>query len=296
MAKRSVQDGGRGHRQHHGGARLLHEPRDHAALHHWCRPTTPLGRDSRGCSARHVRLLEAYRALSPRSSHPGYGIAGAGNRLLSELLHGHARSQVTVEDRAGVSRISIDGPRLWQDSDDELRELARVVRGQWHEPNRATYMVMRIIATNVCRCPVRLLRVLRAPDRDGGYVLDHPQVFAKIDELLGVRGDVVAFRQGFNRSCPSTTTAISSRPCATLRGPSRVHALTVAGFIFWPTGRTSRTRTRRALRAGLLGDGWRQRILTRTFASDTPSSSTRSRNTSRRSARSSSGMRTTRRW
>ena len=51
------------------------------------------------------------------------------------------------------ARIDVDeARRLWLEaSDEELQSLARAVRDRWHEPNRATYMVMRIINyTNVC--------------------------------------------------------------------------------------------------------------------------------------------------
>ena len=104
-----------------------------------------------------------------------------------------------------MSRISVDeAARLWNDaSDDELRVLAGAARAQWHEPDRATYMVMRIINyTNVCvaQCDYCAFYVL--PGQDGGYVLDRDEVFAKIDGLLEVGGDLVAFNGGFNPKLP----------------------------------------------------------------------------------------------
>ena len=46
-----------------------------------------------------------------------------------------------------MSRVSVDDARsLWLEaSDDELRELAQAARARFHEPDHATYMVMRII-------------------------------------------------------------------------------------------------------------------------------------------------------
>jgi cyclic dehypoxanthinyl futalosine synthase len=52
-----------------------------------------------------------------------------------------------------MSRITVDEARtLWHDaSDDELKRLAQAARARFHDPARATYMVMRIVNnTNVC--------------------------------------------------------------------------------------------------------------------------------------------------
>jgi cyclic dehypoxanthinyl futalosine synthase len=104
-----------------------------------------------------------------------------------------------------MTRISVDEAReLWERaSDEELRALAAEARARFHKPNRATYMVMRIINyTNVCvaQCDYCAFYVL--PNRPGGYVLSREQVFAKIDELLEVGGDLVGFNGGFNPKLP----------------------------------------------------------------------------------------------
>jgi len=70
-----------------------------------------------------------------------------------------------------VSRITVDEAReLWLNaSDDELKELAQAARARWHEPDHATYMVMRIINyTNVCvaQCDYCAFYVL--PNAAGG--------------------------------------------------------------------------------------------------------------------------------
>jgi cyclic dehypoxanthinyl futalosine synthase len=104
-----------------------------------------------------------------------------------------------------VNRIGVEEARgLWEEaSDEELQRLARGVRARWHEPDRATYMVMRIINyTNVCvaQCDYCAFYVL--PNQDGGYVLSTRDVFAKIDELVELGGDLVAFNGGFNPRLP----------------------------------------------------------------------------------------------
>ena len=104
-----------------------------------------------------------------------------------------------------MSRLTVDeAARLWREaSDDELRELAQAARARWHDPGRATYMVMRIINyTNVCvaQCDYCAFYVL--PNQDGGYVLERSDVFEKIDELLEVGGDLVGFNGGFNPKLP----------------------------------------------------------------------------------------------
>jgi cyclic dehypoxanthinyl futalosine synthase len=104
-----------------------------------------------------------------------------------------------------MSRITVDeAARLWHEaSDEELRELASAARARWHEPDRATYMVMRIINyTNVCvaQCDYCAFYVL--PSQEGGYVLSRDAVFEKIDELLEVGGDLVGFNGGFNPKLP----------------------------------------------------------------------------------------------
>ena len=106
---------------------------------------------------------------------------------------------------ASPRRISLDeARRLWHEaSDEELRELAQGVRARWHQPDHATYMVMRIINyTNVCvaQCDYCAFYVL--PNQPGGYVLSREDVFAKIDELLEVGGDLVGFNGGFNPKLP----------------------------------------------------------------------------------------------
>jgi cyclic dehypoxanthinyl futalosine synthase len=111
---------------------------------------------------------------------------------------------ISAKVEAG-GRISVEEAAvLWeQASDDELKRLAGAVRARYHQPDRATYMVMRIINyTNVCvaQCDYCAFYVL--PNQEGGYVLTREDVFAKIDELLELGGDLVGFNGGFNPKLP----------------------------------------------------------------------------------------------
>src|SRR5205809_7312509 len=104
-----------------------------------------------------------------------------------------------------TARISVGEAReLWlHASDDELKRLAQDVRARYHEPDRATYMVMRIINyTNVCvaQCDYCAFYVL--PNQVGGYVLSLEDVFAQIDESMEFGVDLVAFQGGFNPRLP----------------------------------------------------------------------------------------------
>jgi cyclic dehypoxanthinyl futalosine synthase len=133
-------------------------------------------------------------------------------------------------------RISVeDAARLWHEaSDDDLKRLAQSVRARYHDPNRATYMVMRIINyTNVCvaQCDYCAFYVL--PNQNGGYVLSRDQVFAKIDELLDFGGDLVAFNGGFNPKLPleyycDLFASVRERYSERVE----FYALTVAEFVF----------------------------------------------------------------
>ena len=108
------------------------------------------------------------------------------------------------------------------------------MRARYHEPNRATYMVMRIVNyTNVCvaQCDYCAFYVL--PNQTGGYVLSRDEVFAKIDELVEVGGDLVAFNGGFNPKLPldfycDLFAAVRER----YGDRVEFYALTIAEFVF----------------------------------------------------------------
>ena len=97
-----------------------------------------------------------------------------------------------------------DALLLWREaSDEELRHLAGMVRARYYAPSACTYMVMRIINyTNVCVAQCDYCAFYKLPGQSGGYVLTQDQVFAKIDELIALGGDLVAFNGGFNPHLP----------------------------------------------------------------------------------------------
>ena len=135
-----------------------------------------------------------------------------------------------------TGRITVDEAReLWLHADDEeLKRLAQDVRARYHEPNHATYMVMRIINyTNVCvaQCDYCAFYVL--PNQHGGYVLSRNEVFAKIDELLEFGGDLVGFNGGFNPRLPLDYYCDLFASVRERYG-NRVefYALTIAEFVF----------------------------------------------------------------
>ena len=93
---------------------------------------------------------------------------------------------------------------LWREAGDaEMRELAQVVRGRFHGARDCSYMVMRIVNyTNVCVAQCDYCAFYKLPGQAGGYVLSQEQVFAKLDELLELGGDLAAFNGGFNPHLP----------------------------------------------------------------------------------------------
>jgi cyclic dehypoxanthinyl futalosine synthase len=133
-------------------------------------------------------------------------------------------------------RIDVaEAATLWRHaSDEELQRLAGLVRARYHEPDRATYMIMRIINyTNVCvaQCDYCAFYVL--PNRSGGYVLSREDVFAKIDELLEVGGDLVGFNGGFNPKLPLDYYCDLFASVRERYGERvEFYALTVAEFVF----------------------------------------------------------------
>jgi cyclic dehypoxanthinyl futalosine synthase len=135
-----------------------------------------------------------------------------------------------------VNRISVDDAReLWlRGCDTELKQLAGDVRAQWHDPKRATYMVMRIINyTNVCvaQCDYCAFYVL--PNKPGGYVLSREQVFEKIDGLLEAGGDLVGFNGGFNPKLPLDYYCDLFASVRERYGERvEFYALTIAEFVF----------------------------------------------------------------
>ena len=144
---------------------------------------------------------------------------------------------------AAIEAKLLDGGRidtdeaalLWRHaSDQDLQSLAQIVRARYHEPDQATYMVMRIINyTNVCvaQCDYCAFYVL--PNQEGGYVLSREEVFAKIDELVDAGGDLVGFNGGFNPKLPLDYYCDLFASVRERYGDSvEFYALTIAEFLY----------------------------------------------------------------
>lgn len=134
------------------------------------------------------------------------------------------------------NRIDSDDARwLWMNAtDSEMRDLASEVRARFHRPGHCTYMIMRIVNyTNVCVAQCDYCAFYRLPGHVDGYVLSRDAVFAKLDELLELGGDLAAFNGGFNPHLPLSYycdlfAAIRERYGSRLE----FYAMTVAEFMY----------------------------------------------------------------
>ena len=134
------------------------------------------------------------------------------------------------------ARIGLDDARwLWQNvSNEELQQLATEVRDRLHPRNACTYMIMRIINyTNVCVAQCDYCAFYRLPGQAGGYVMAQDEVFGKLDDLLGLGGDLAAFNGGFNPHLPLTYYCDLFRAIRQRYGDRlEFYALTIAEFMY----------------------------------------------------------------
>jgi cyclic dehypoxanthinyl futalosine synthase len=141
------------------------------------------------------------------------------------------RQKIDARERISAG----DALWLWRNAGDaELRALAQQVRGRFHAASACTYMIMRIVNyTNVCVAQCDYCAFYKLPGQAGGYVLSQAEVFAKLDELLALGGDLAAFNGGFNPHLPldyycDLFAAIRQRYGDTLE----FYALTIAEFLY----------------------------------------------------------------
>jgi cyclic dehypoxanthinyl futalosine synthase len=144
-------------------------------------------------------------------------------------------SEIAAKVAQGVRLGREEALWLWKNaSDAELCSIAGSVRGRFHAADACTYMVMRIINyTNVCVAQCDYCAFYKLPGQEGGYVLSHEAVFAKLDELLALGGDLAAFNGGFNPHLPLSYycelfAAIRARYGERLE----FYALTIAEFMY----------------------------------------------------------------
>lgn len=141
------------------------------------------------------------------------------------------RTKVAARERITAD----DALTLWREaSDADLRSLASQVRARFHAPASCTYMVMRIINyTNVCVAQCDYCAFYKLPGQEGGYVLSQDDVFAKLDELLDLGGDLAGFNGGFNPHLPLEYYCDLFRAIRARYGDRlEFYALTIAEFMY----------------------------------------------------------------
>ena len=104
----------------------------------------------------------------------------------------------TLEDSQLVTRSQ--AAELYNHAtDDQLSQLATIVRNRFHKADEATYLIMAIVNyTNICVAKCDYCSFYRLPHQVGGYLLTFEEVCKHIDELLEYGGTLVAFNGGFN--------------------------------------------------------------------------------------------------
>jgi cyclic dehypoxanthinyl futalosine synthase len=168
-----------------------------------------------------------------RTAEPASGYTGEVNTASLAASSSLEEIRSKVESRERISHD--DALWLWRNaSDAELRELAQQVRARYAAPGACTYMIMRIVNyTNVCVAQCDYCAFYKLPGQAGGYVLSQDEVFAKLDELLALGGDLAAFNGGFNPHLPidyycELFAAIRARYGDKLE----FYALTIAEFMY----------------------------------------------------------------
>lgn len=148
---------------------------------------------------------------------------------------GTSLEAIKVKVASGTRITNEDARWLWRNaSDTDLRGLAQQSRACFVEPDACTYMIMRIINyTNVCVAQCDYCAFYKLPGQAGGYVLSQADVFAKLDELRALGGDLAAFNGGFNPHLPleyycELFSAIRQRYGDDLE----FYALTIAEFMY----------------------------------------------------------------
>lgn len=113
-----------------------------------------------------------------------------------------AISMQYLEERVSAGeRVSQEELKwLWHNANNEdLRKLSSLVRKRFHDPDVATYLLMRIINyTNICVAKCDYCSFYRLPKAPDGYLRSKEWMFEKIDELVELGGDLFAFNGGFN--------------------------------------------------------------------------------------------------
>jgi len=110
------------------------------------------------------------------------------------------RAAIAAKIERGIRISDEEAGWLYREAGmEDLRQWATAVRTRFHDPGKATYLIMRIINyTNICVAKCDYCSFYRLPRSPEGYVLPLDRIFAKIDEILELGGDFVGFNGGFN--------------------------------------------------------------------------------------------------
>lgn len=117
--------------------------------------------------------------------------------------------------------------------DEELRELAQLVRGRYHAPTAASWLKMAIVNyTNVCVARCDYCAFYRFPGQPDTYTLSFEQVRAKIDALVALGGDMVGFNGGFHPDLSLEHYTELFAKCRAAFPELAFYEMTIAEFMF----------------------------------------------------------------
>ncbi|MGI9953278.1 cyclic dehypoxanthinyl futalosine synthase [Moorellaceae bacterium AZ2] len=108
--------------------------------------------------------------------------------------------RITAKVRAGERLTPQEGLELLRSADLLLLGyLADTVRKRFHPENIVTFVIDRNINyTNICTCGCRFCAFYRPPGHPEGYVLTREEIFAKIEETIGVGGTQILMQGGLH--------------------------------------------------------------------------------------------------
>lgn len=110
------------------------------------------------------------------------------------------REQIAKKVDQGIRIEDVEAQYLYsQATMEDLRAWSKTVRSRFHQPGTATYLIMRIINyTNICVAKCDYCSFYRLPRSPDGYLISNEDMYVKIDEVIALGGDFVAFNGGFN--------------------------------------------------------------------------------------------------
>ncbi|MBI4603788.1 MAG: dehypoxanthine futalosine cyclase [Planctomycetes bacterium] len=87
--------------------------------------------------------------------------------------------------------------------DADLRRLADLERAALHPDGVVTYVVDRNINySNVCTSICNFCAFYRSPGEEGGYVLEHEEIFRKVEETIALGGSGILMQGGLHPDLP----------------------------------------------------------------------------------------------